>query len=129
MLIGVALGVIVAIMRLSENPILRGVAWVYTWFFRAVPRLVLAILFGNLGILWARIEFGLPFDQQIGALFGIDDLERAAVQLRRGGHPDRLRRRHAGARACPRPRTWPRSSGPASSRSTRGRPRPPRRSA
>lgn len=75
MLIGVSLGVVVAIMRLSENPILRGVSWAYTWFFRAVPRLVLAILFGNLGILWARIEFGLPFDRQIGALFGVDDFE------------------------------------------------------
>ncbi|MEV0329526.1 amino acid ABC transporter permease [Micromonospora echinospora] len=75
MLIGVGLGIVVAIMRLSENPILRGVSWVYTWFFRAVPRLVLAILFGNLGILWSRIEVGLPFDRQIGALFGVDDFE------------------------------------------------------
>ncbi|MBQ1022376.1 MULTISPECIES: amino acid ABC transporter permease [Micromonospora] len=75
MVIGVSLGVVIAIMRLSENPILRGVSWAYTWFFRAVPRLVLAILFGNLGILWARIEFGLPFDRQLGALFGIDNFE------------------------------------------------------
>src|SRR5690242_18186291 len=54
MLIGIALGVVVAIMRLSPNPILSSVAWVYTWFFRAVPRLVLAVLFGNLGFLWSR---------------------------------------------------------------------------
>ncbi|WP_433302798.1 amino acid ABC transporter permease [Actinoplanes sp. CA-030573] len=74
MLIGVVLGVILAIMRLSDNPILKAVAFVYTWFFRAVPRLVLAVLFGNLNILWNRIGFGLPFDQQIGKLFGIDDL-------------------------------------------------------
>ncbi|WP_433529100.1 amino acid ABC transporter permease [Micromonospora sp. CA-263727] len=75
MLLGITLGVVIAIMRLSENPILRGVSWVYTWFFRAVPRLVLAILFGNLGLLWSRIEFGLPFDRQIGALFGVSDFE------------------------------------------------------
>src|SRR4051794_26596402 len=74
MVIGVVLGVIIAIMRLSDNWILRGVAFIYTWFFRAVPRLVLAVLFGNLNILWTRIGFGLPFDQQIGRLFGIDDL-------------------------------------------------------
>src|SRR4051794_21317752 len=74
MLIGVALGIVIAIMRLSTNPILSWVAFVYTWFFRAVPRLVLAILFGNLNILWDRVGFGLPFDQQIGRLFGIDDL-------------------------------------------------------
>ncbi|AGZ40373.1 amino acid ABC transporter permease [Actinoplanes friuliensis] len=74
MIIGVVLGVVVAVMRLSTNPILSGVAWLYTWIFRAVPRLVLAILFGNLGILWERIGFGLPFDRQIGNLFGIHDL-------------------------------------------------------
>jgi polar amino acid transport system permease protein len=74
MLIGVVLGVLVAVMRLSSNPLLRGGAWVYTWFFRAVPRLVLLALFGNLGILWHRLEFGLPFDRQIGALLGIHDL-------------------------------------------------------
>lgn len=75
MVIGIGFGIVLAIMRLSTNPILRGVAWVYTWFFRAVPRLVLAILFGNLGILWARIEIGLPFDRQIGALFGLENFE------------------------------------------------------
>lgn len=73
MLIGVLLGILLAVMRLSENPVLRTVSWTYTWFFRAVPRLVLAILFGNIGILWSRLEFGLPFDRQIGALFGADD--------------------------------------------------------
>jgi polar amino acid transport system permease protein len=75
MILGVTLGVIMAIMRLSDNPILRATAWLYTWFFRAVPRLVLAILFGNFGILWSRLEFGLPFDRQIGRLFGIQDFE------------------------------------------------------
>jgi polar amino acid transport system permease protein len=74
MIIGVVLGVVVAIMRLSDNPILSWVAWIYTWFFRAVPRLVLAVLFGNLNILWTRVGFGLPFDEQIGHLFGIDNL-------------------------------------------------------
>jgi polar amino acid transport system permease protein len=74
MLIGVALGVVLAVMRLSPNPILKTVAWGYIWFFRAIPRLVLAVLFGNLGILWSRIGLGLPFDRQIGGLFGIHDL-------------------------------------------------------
>jgi polar amino acid transport system permease protein len=74
MLIGVGLGVVLAIMRLSPNPILKWVAWAYVWVFRAIPRLVLAILFGNLGILWARVGFGLPFDHEIGRLFGIHDL-------------------------------------------------------
>ncbi|GAB3810589.1 amino acid ABC transporter permease [Micromonospora zhanjiangensis] len=78
MLIAIVLGVVIAVMRLSDNPILRSVSWLYTWFFRAVPRLVLLAVFGNIGILWARIEFGVPFDTQIGKLFGIENLELRA---------------------------------------------------
>ncbi|MFB9239008.1 amino acid ABC transporter permease [Plantactinospora siamensis] len=78
MVIGVALGVLVAIMRLSPNPILSTVAWLFTWFFRSIPRLVLLAVFGNLGILWSRIEFGVPFDHQLGALFGVHDLQLRA---------------------------------------------------
>jgi polar amino acid transport system permease protein len=74
MAIGIVLGIVVAVMRLSPNPLLSSAAWFYTWFFRAVPRIVLLVLFGNLGILWERLEFGLPFDRQIGYLFGIEDL-------------------------------------------------------
>ncbi|MFG1923815.1 amino acid ABC transporter permease [Cryptosporangium sp. NPDC048952] len=72
MLIGILLGVVAAVLRLSPNPVLSTVAWLYTWFFRAVPRYVLLVLFGNLGILYARFEFGLPFDHQIADLLGID---------------------------------------------------------
>lgn len=72
MVIGVALGVILAVMRLSANPVLSGVAWLFTWFFRAMPRIVLMVVFGNLGILYARLEAGFPFDTQIGHLLGID---------------------------------------------------------
>jgi polar amino acid transport system permease protein len=72
MIIGVLLGIGIAVMRLSDNPILSGVAWLYTWFFRAVPRLVLAILFGNMGILYASYGFGLPFTAQLSNLLGVD---------------------------------------------------------
>lgn len=74
MAIGVALGIVIAVARLSPNPVMSKVAFVYTWFFRAIPRLVLLTLFGNLGILWARLGVGLPFDKQIGNVFGIHDL-------------------------------------------------------
>lgn len=73
MIIGVVLGILVAVARLSGNPILRGTAWAYTWFFRAVPRYVLLIVMGNLGILWPRLEFGVPFDTYLGKLFGLEN--------------------------------------------------------
>jgi polar amino acid transport system permease protein len=72
MVLGVLLGAVVAVARLSPNPILSSAAWLYTWFFRAVPRLVLLVLCGNLGILYARYEVGFPFDTQIGDLLGVD---------------------------------------------------------
>ena len=75
MAIGVLLGMAIAVMRLSSNPIIAYVSWVYTWFFRAVPRLVLAILFGNLGILYARLELGLPFDRQLMKLLGLESVD------------------------------------------------------
>jgi polar amino acid transport system permease protein len=72
MIIGVTLGIVIAMMRLSPNPVLSGAAWLYTWFFRAVPRVVLLVLFGNLGILYGSYGLGVPFDRQLGDLVGID---------------------------------------------------------
>src|SRR6202000_2949516 len=71
MMIGVVGGTALAVMRLSPNKLMAGVAWTYVLFFRAVPRLVLAILFGNFGILYPRFFIGLPFDHQILSLFGL----------------------------------------------------------
>src|ERR671910_2313082 len=63
MIFGVALGVILAVMRLSDNPVLRGVSWLYTWFFRAIPRYVLLTIMGALGVLFQQgLSLGVPFD-------------------------------------------------------------------
>jgi len=72
MAIGVALGIVIGVMRLSDNPILKSSAWVYTWFFRAIPRYVLLIVAGNLGYFYPQLRLGLPFSDQIGNLLGID---------------------------------------------------------
>ena len=72
MLIGVALGVLLAVMRLSDNPVLRGVSWLYTWFFRAIPRYVLLTIMGALGILFQQgISIGVPFDWKILGWLGL----------------------------------------------------------
>jgi polar amino acid transport system permease protein len=70
MLIGIVLGIVFAVMRLSPNPILSGVAWLYIWFFRAIPRYVLLFLFGNVGVLYSTYSLGFPFDHQLMHLFG-----------------------------------------------------------
>jgi len=66
MIIGVGGGVVLAVMRLSDNPILAGVSWVFTWFFRSIPRYILLFTMGTLGILFPQgIAFGIPFDWKI----------------------------------------------------------------
>jgi len=61
MLIGVVLGTILAVMRMSPNPVLSGTAWVYTWFFRGTPVLVQVIFWYSLGLLFHNISIGVPF--------------------------------------------------------------------
>jgi polar amino acid transport system permease protein len=70
MVIGVLLGIIVAVMRLSPNPVLSGTAWTFVWFFRAIPRIVLLFFCANLGALYATYDLGIPFDRQLMDLFG-----------------------------------------------------------
>jgi polar amino acid transport system permease protein len=81
MVLGVSLGILMAVMRLSSSWVLSSIAFVYTWFFRAVPRLVLCVLFGSLGILWPKIGIGVPFDTYVGALFGVEDLHLRIANL------------------------------------------------
>jgi polar amino acid transport system permease protein len=72
MIIGIGLGVLVGIMRLSKNPILRGVSFVYTWFFRAIPRYVLLVILGTgLGYLYNEFDIGVPFGQQLAKFLGL----------------------------------------------------------
>ncbi|MGI4984073.1 MAG: amino acid ABC transporter permease [Janthinobacterium lividum] len=58
MALGVVLGVIVAIMRLSTNPIARAVAHGYVWFFRGTPVILQLLLWFNLALVFPHI--GIP---------------------------------------------------------------------
>lgn len=61
MIIGLALSVGVAQMRMSQNKVLSYSAAVFVWFFRALPLLVLLIIVYNIGLLYPEIGFGVPF--------------------------------------------------------------------
>jgi polar amino acid transport system permease protein len=61
MVIGVTLGVVVAIMRLSANPVVSGAAWVYVWFFRGTPVLVQVLFWYNLPAVLHSLSVGVPF--------------------------------------------------------------------
>ena len=61
MLIGVFLGVLMAVMRLSPNPVVSGFSWLYIWFFRGTPLLVQLLFWGFIGALFHKINLGVPF--------------------------------------------------------------------
>lgn len=64
MAIGVVLGVILAVMRLSQNPVVSGAAWIYIWAFRGTPLLVQLLLWANLGALFPSLSLGIPFGHE-----------------------------------------------------------------
>jgi len=58
MALGIALGVLFAIMVMSPNPVLKGVAVFYIWFFRGTPLLLQLLIWFNLALVFPRI--GIP---------------------------------------------------------------------
>lgn len=58
MALGITLGVLVAITRLSPNPVLTSVAASYTWLFRGTPLILQLLLWFNLALVFPTI--GIP---------------------------------------------------------------------
>ncbi|WP_274561939.1 amino acid ABC transporter permease [Streptomyces spiramyceticus] len=58
MLIGLVLGIVFAVMRLSKNPVTGAVAWLYIWFFRGTPVFVQLLLWFNLAIVFKTLDLG-----------------------------------------------------------------------
>ncbi|SRR6266508_5274695 len=60
-LVGIGLGLVLAVMRLSRNAVLTTVSSVYIWFFRGTPVLVQLIFVYNLGIVFKTFSIAVPF--------------------------------------------------------------------
>jgi polar amino acid transport system permease protein len=61
MAIGIVLGIVLAVMRLSPNPLVSGASWLYIWLFRGTPVLVQILLWYNIAALYPRFSVGIPF--------------------------------------------------------------------
>jgi polar amino acid transport system permease protein len=59
--VGIVLGLILAVMRLSRNSVLSTVSSVYIWFFRGTPVLVQLIFWYNIGIVFHTFSIAIPF--------------------------------------------------------------------
>ena len=61
MAIGIVLGMVLAVMRLSPNPLVASGSWFYIWFFRGTPVLVQLLFWYNIAALYPKIGLGIPF--------------------------------------------------------------------
>jgi polar amino acid transport system permease protein len=56
MALGLVLGVLFAVMRLSKNPVTGAVSWLYIWFFRGTPVYVQLLMWFNLSLIFPVIN-------------------------------------------------------------------------
>ena len=68
MIIAIVLGVVLAVMRLSPNPVVKVVAWVYLWIFRGTPVYVQLTFWGLVPIIYKTISLGIPFTDAVMTL-------------------------------------------------------------
>jgi polar amino acid transport system permease protein len=59
--VGIVLGAMLAVMRLSPNPVMSWVSWLYIWFFRGTPVLVQIFFWFNLNLVLKSVDIGIPF--------------------------------------------------------------------
>ena len=64
---------LLAIMRLSPNPVFRAIAWVYLWIFRGTPVYVQLVFWGLMPVVYKSITLGIPFTE-VGVEFATKDI-------------------------------------------------------
>ena len=94
MLIGVVGGVLLAVMRMSPNPVFNAVSWVFLWIFRGTPIYVQLMFCGLIGAIYDSINLGFaqislePFTSSAFALavvgLGLNEAAYMAEIVRSG---------------------------------------------
>jgi polar amino acid transport system permease protein len=73
MVIGVLLGAVLAVMRLSRNRLISGTAWSYIWLLRGTPVFVQLLFWGFIAALYPKLSLGIPFGPEF-VVFSANDL-------------------------------------------------------
>ena len=60
MVVGVVLGVVLAVMRLSPNPLIASASWFYIWIVRGTPVLVQLLFWNFISALYPKISHRHP---------------------------------------------------------------------
>lgn len=96
---GYLIGIVLAVMRLSDNPVLTSVSFVYVWLFRSVPPLVQLLFWFELSSLYPTLSLSIPgvktfatvetahlFTGILAAFVGLTlDVAAFAAEIVRGG--------------------------------------------
>ncbi|MCE6996755.1 amino acid ABC transporter permease [Saccharothrix sp. S26] len=85
--LGFVIGGVLAVMRLSGNPVLAAVGWGYVWLFRSVPLLVQLLFWFNFGALYPALSGATPvIGPMTSIIIGLVLHEAAyAAEIVRGG--------------------------------------------
>lgn len=79
MVMGILIGLVLAVMRLSPNPVVSGSAWLYVWFFRGTPVLVQLLFWSFFSALYKNLSIGIPFGPEFVSFSGNLPLFVAAI--------------------------------------------------
>jgi polar amino acid transport system permease protein len=74
MLLATAIGVVVALCRLSDGSVLAGAARMFVWFFRGVPALVQLILWFKISLVVENVSLRMPWQQAPMFLISTNDI-------------------------------------------------------
>jgi polar amino acid transport system permease protein len=90
---GLVLGIVFAVMRLSKNPVTNAVSTLYIWFFRGTPVYLQLLLWFNLALIFPEVNLGFKIFRMVdimtpffAALLGLGINEGAYMtEIVRGG--------------------------------------------
>jgi len=61
MALGIVMGILMAVLRLSPNPLMSGASWLYIWFFRGTPVYVQLLFWYSISYVFPQLSLGIPF--------------------------------------------------------------------
>ena len=65
MVLGTVVALTAAIMRRSDNPVLRGVSWAYIFVFRGIPVYTQLVFWGLFTVIVPKLVIGVPFGPEL----------------------------------------------------------------
>ncbi len=65
MFLAIVLAILLAVMRQSDNPVLRYTSWLWVWFFRGTPVYTQLLFWGLVTVLYPAITVGIPFGPEL----------------------------------------------------------------